>query len=219
MPTILFDAFTSSEDDGILQRRAVMRQEIHEMVEAVRGLGIRLTGDPAPKCVRLTDPTNFAEKLERLQRALESVDASGAMSEGDGPAAPAPSDDPIRLKDALDKLIRLFQVKGGNLDEADAIVRDSLGLEASEDEAKRKKEHGTLPAFAPARMKRKKGFRPRLNLYPDRPGEASLNDLRKIVFDLGGTRAILGDTVPKNELAFARMQRRMPPPPPRGMQP
>lgn len=188
-----------------------MNQHVHELVEAVRSLGIFLTGRPAPKCVRVADPTNFAEKLERVQRALEALDASGSLSEGSG--APEPKNDPAKLKDALDKLIRLLQVKGGNLEEADAIVRESLGLD-SDEEARQKKEFSTLPAFAPSRLKRKSGYRPRVNLFPARPGEASLNDLRKIVFELETTRTFLGDTVPRNEHTFNRMMRKMPPPPP-----
>lgn len=193
-----------------------MKREFHELVEAVRALGIRLTGDPAPKCVRVVDPGNFAQKLEQVQRALEALDSSGALAGDAAPEAPQPKDDPKKLKEALDKVLRIYQLIGGNLEDVDAIVRETLALGPPEEEAKRSKEHSTLPAFAPARLKRKKGYRPRLNMYPDRPGEASFNDLRKIVYDLESTKAILGDTAPKNELSFQRMQRKRLPPPPHG---
>jgi len=187
-----------------------MKKEVHDLVEAVRGLGLILTGKPAPKCVRITgDPTDFAERLERVQLALDALDASGALAEGSEP--PAPRDDPEKLRIALDRVIRLYQVRGGNLDDLDAIVRDSLGLDPSDEEARRKKEHATLPAFAPSQLKRKKkGYRLRLSLYPDRPGEASLNDLRKIAFDVETTRASLGATAPNSEVAHSRVMRKPP---------
>lgn len=192
-----------------------MKREFLELVEAVRSLGIRLTGKPAPKCVRLADPPNFVQRLEDVQRALEALDASGALAGDHEIPAPEPKDDPKRLREALDKVMRLYQIAGGNLQDLDQVVRASLGLGPAEEEAKKGKEHNTLPAFAPARLKRKKGYRPRLNVYPDRPGEASFNDLRKIVYDLNSTSAILGATVPKNEQAFRRMQeKKFPDPPP-----
>lgn len=191
-----------------------MKKEVHDLVEAVRGLGLVLTGKPAPKCVRITgDPTDFAGRLERVQLALEALDASGSLAEGSEP--PSPRDDPERLREALDRVIRLYQVRGGNLDDLDAIVRDSLGLEPGEEEARRKKEHATLPAFAPSRLKRRRGgYKLRLNLFPDRPGEASLNDLRRIAFDVDRTRASLGASAPNSEVAHARVMRKVPPPPP-----
>lgn len=192
-----------------------MKKEVHDLVEAVRGLGLTLTGRPAPKCVRLSgDPSNFAERLEQVQLSLEALDASGAL--GSATDNPEPRDDPAKLREALDRVIRLYQVRGGNLDDLDAVVRDALDLESADEDAKRKKEHATLPAFAPTRLKRKKGYRLRLSLYPDRPGEASLNDMRKIVFDLETTMNSLGATAPKAIPQQARLIRRTPPAPPPG---
>jgi len=190
-----------------------MKREVLNLVDAARNLGIRLTGRPAPKCVRIPDPANFAEKLEELQRALEALDASGALAGDLESPSPEAKDDPRKLREALDRVMRMYQMQGGNLEDLNEVVRDALDL-APEEEGKKRKEHNTLPAFAPARLKRKKGYRPRLNVYPDRPGEASLNDLRKIVHEIENTERILGDTRPRNEMSFQRMQARKPLPPP-----
>lgn len=192
-----------------------MNKEAHALVDAVRGLGIVRTGRPAPRCVRITgDATELASRLDRVQEALEALDAAGGLGQADAP--PSPAHDPARLRAALDGLIRLCQVKGTGLGEVDAIVRSALGLDEGDEPAKRKKEHRTLPAFAPDRLKkRRKGYKMRTSILPDRPGEASLEDIRKIVGELDHTMAVAGATVPNSERAFGRMMERKFPPPAR----
>ncbi len=93
-----------------------MRKEIFELIEAVRNLELVLTGKPAPKCVISKHQSNvFVEKLEALQLALEAADKSGAISMEI--EEPQPKDNPEKLRLALDGLMRLYQLKGGNLDE------------------------------------------------------------------------------------------------------
>jgi len=189
-----------------------MKKEVHDLVEAVRGLGIKLTGDPAPRCVRISgDARDFAERLERVQRALEALDAAEAASSD--AEAPGMANDPGALRKALDGLLRLIQVKGMALEEADAIVRDALGLQEAETKKK-----GTLPAFKPSKLKRKRGYYSvRLKMFPERPGEVKIDDLKKIVHELGATESILGSTMARNEASFERSVRKLSVPPVPGM--
>lgn len=173
-----------------------MKKEIHDLIEAVRALGIELTGKPAPKCIRILGDTGaFAEKLKGVQEALEAVDASGGTSEGKEIEGPEGVNDPVKLRAAIDGLLRFVQIKGDFLAEADAIVRDALSL-ANGDEKKAK---GGLPTFTPGRGKKKRPgtYKPRLNVFPERPGEASLNDLKKIVHEISVTESLLGSTIAK----------------------
>lgn len=181
-----------------------MKKEVHDLIEAVRALGIQLTGKPAPKCIRISgDTSDFAEKLRVVQEALEVLDASGAASEGKDFDGPEGVNDPVKLRAAIDGLLRFVQVKGDNFNEADAIVRDALNLEQGE----KKKAQGGLPTFTPARGKKRKGtYKPRLNVFPERPGEASLNDLKKIVHEISVTESLLGSTIAKPVRAAERSQ-------------
>lgn len=167
-----------------------MRPEVYELIDAVRNLGLELTDRDPPKCVRIKgDPSDFWQRLERLQRALEAVDSEGALdAEG---AALEPRNDPEKLKAALDGVMRLFQLQGGNLQEAIDIVRDKMGLDGAE---KKKKAYITLPFFAPASLKRKKKYKPRLKLLPKRPEDVSFDDLRRMAFEVSVTETLLGDT-------------------------
>lgn len=167
-----------------------MRQEIFDLIDAVRGLGLELTDRDPPKCVRIKgDPADFWQRLERVQRALEDVDASGSLA--DGSDAPEPKNDPEKLRAALDGVMRLFQLQGGNLQEAIDIVREKMGLEEGE---KKKKGYNTLPFFAPDRIRKKSRYRPRLKLLPERPEDVSFDDLRKMAFEVSVTEALVGST-------------------------
>lgn len=184
-----------------------MQKEVHDLVQSVRGLGVELTGKPAPKCIKISGDTgDFAERLRDVQIALEAFDAATA-SGTDMDAKPEAVNDPQKLRKALDGLLRFIQTKGLNIAECDDIVRNALELEDA-DEAKKSK--STLPSFVPSKLKKRRGsFKPRVNIYPDRPGEASLSDLRKIVHELSVTESILGHTMAKPEASFERMQRKM----------
>lgn len=178
-----------------------MRVELHDLVEAARSLGLRLTGRPAPNCIKVSgDTSDFAARLAVLQEALERVDASGALSEGGGPDAPAPEGEADRLKTALDRLLRFVQVKGVDMAEAVDIVADALGVEGG----KKSSAFVTLPKFAPKGWKKKKSFKPRLKLLPDRPGDVSLGELRKIAFEAEMTTNSLGSAIGKESARAAR---------------
>jgi|HigsolmetaAR206D_1030411.scaffolds.fasta_scaffold01648_7 hypothetical protein len=163
-----------------------MRPEIHELIEAVRALDLRLTGKPSPRCIRIGgDPADFPRRLADLQEKLERVDASGALAE----EASAPASDEIaKYKKALDGLLRFIQVGNVDMETAVDIVAEALGVEA----AKRQKAYETLPAFAPKGWKRKKRFSPRLRLLPDQPGDVSLSLLRSLAFEADMTAAMMG---------------------------
>jgi hypothetical protein len=167
-----------------------MRQEIYDLIDAVRGLGLELTDRDPPKCVRIKgDTSDFWQRLERVQRALEEVDSSGSLN--DGADAPEPRNDPEKLRAALDGVMRLFQLQGGNLQEAIDIVREKMGVEEGE---KKRKGYVTLPFFAPDRIRKKSRYRPRLKLLPERPEDVTFDDLRKMAFEVSVTEALVGST-------------------------
>jgi len=178
-----------------------MSPEIIDLVEAVRALGIRLTGKPSPGCIRIGgDPKDFPLRLASLQERLEAVDASGALADDEGPAAPRPSDgEAERLRRALDGLLRYIQVKGVDMDAAVDIVSDALGVDVQQ---KKEKAYETLPRFAPRGVKRRKGFSPRLRLMPDLPSDVSIGSLRRIAGEANMTATMMGS-------GFAQESRRM----------
>ena len=50
-----------------------MRQEAYDLVEAVRSLGVEITGVPGPKAIRIaTDADTFWSRLLVVRRALEA---------------------------------------------------------------------------------------------------------------------------------------------------
>lgn len=165
-----------------------MRQEVYDLIDAVRALELELTPD-GDRPVRIAgDKREFLFKLEQLQMALEAFDSAEAHSEGED--APEPHNDPRRLKEALDGVMRLFQLAGGNLQDAVDIVQAKLGVEAE----KKKKGYETLPFFAPDRMRRRSRYKPRLRLLPERPEDVTFDDLRKMAFEVGVTEKMVGDT-------------------------
>lgn len=187
----MFDAFIIKGND-FTNGDIVMNKEFYELVDAVRGLGVERTGNPAPRCVKITgDPRDFSERLERLQLSLEAFDAAGS-SKSDGIS------DPAALRKAIDGLLKLIQVKGVSMTEADMIVRNALSLDGEE----KKKAKGSIPAFKPPKLKKKRGYYSlRLKVLPDRPGSAKIEDLIKIVHELDATASVLGATVPKEKIS------------------
>lgn len=176
-----------------------MRPEIVDLIEAVRALGLRRTGKAGTRSVRISgDPKDFAELLATLQEKLELVDASGALADDDGPAAPRP-DEIDRHRKALDGLLRFIQVRGLDLEAATDIVADALGVAGA---AKSGKAFEILPKFAPKGWKKKKRLNPTLSLIPERPGDASLDDLRRIAFSVEATAGWMGS-------GFAKESRRL----------
>ncbi|WP_327211024.1 hypothetical protein [Rhizobium leguminosarum] len=165
-----------------------MRQEVYDLIDAVRALGLELTPEE-DRPVRVTgDRSEFPFRLEQLQMALEAFDSAEAHSDGDD--VPEPHNDPKRLKEALDGVMRLLQLAGGNLQDAVDIVQTKLGVESE----KKKKGYETLPFFAPDRIRRRSRYKPRLRLLPERPEDVTFDDLRKMAFEVGVTEKMVGDT-------------------------
>lgn len=169
-----------------------MKQEVHNLIQAVRDLNLELTGEPSPNCVRITDNRNvFASKLEVLQRALEVADKADALSSD--VSVPHPSNNPDKLKLALDGLMRLYQLKGGNLQEASDLIQAALGL--TNEKQSNEATYETLPNFAASRIKRKRSRKYRLSLVPDEHQTVTFNSLRKMHFEVLDSQALLGHTV------------------------
>lgn len=167
----IFDLFNVTRHYFMVEKRVgKMKKEIHELIDSVRALGIELTDKPSPKCIRISgEIADFADRLRRVQVALEAVDAAGSKSV-DNEAGLEGVNDPVKLRSAIDGLIRFIQVKGDYLTEADAIVRSALGLT----EGQHDKSKGSLPSLTPSKMKKKRTYRPRLNIYPERPVKLAL---------------------------------------------
>lgn len=172
-----------------------MRQEAYDLIDAVRALGVEITGVPGPKALRIaTDADTFWSRLVLVKRALDAFDRAGGTSvDLDAP----PPDE--KMKRALDAILRLYELQGGNLAEAYNVVQEALGVEpeaGSEQKAeKKKKGYVTLPVFAPNGIKKKSAYKPRINLIPEMPGSVDMDGLRRLGFDVSYVEAISGATL------------------------
>lgn len=192
----MFDLFIRLPKNRLGYGVSSMRQEAYDLIEAVRSLGIEITGVPGPKSFRIAnDPDTFWTRIVQVKRALDNFDRAGGSSMDF--QAPPPNDE--KLKKALDAILRLYELQGGNMEEAAAVIRDTLELEAmvSEEEkkAKKKKEYVSLPAFAPNGIKKKSTYKPRISLIPDMPGSVDMDGLRRLGFDVSYVEAISGATL------------------------
>ncbi|MCS4089813.1 hypothetical protein [Rhizobium sp. BK176] len=170
-----------------------MRQEAYDLIEAVRSLGIELNAAPGPKALKIsTDADTFWARLVVVKRALDAFDRAGGT--GIDVDAPAPDD---KLKKALDAVLRLYELQGGNMEQVFTVVQEALEVEpVREDKAeKKKKGYVTLPVFAPNGIKKKATYSPRISLIPPMPGSVSLDDLRRLGFDVSYVEAISGNTL------------------------
>lgn len=169
-----------------------MKQVVHDLIQAVRDLGLELTDKEPPKCIRITgDPSEFWSRLRDLQLALHALDRDGAASSD--VETPQPQDNPEKLKMALDGLMRLFQIQGGNLSEATEVIQSALGVEEKEND--KRNTFDTLPNFAPEKLKRRRGYKFRFNLMPEKNSEITFDKLRKMNFEVMQARRLLGSTV------------------------
>lgn len=169
-----------------------MKQVVHDLIQAVRNLGLEVTDEPPPKCVRVSiTSTEFWTRMRELQLALEAVDRDG-MSKLDV-EAPHPKDNPEKLRLALDGLMRLYQVKGGNLEEATEVIQNALGL-TEEKQQDNRNTFEILPNFAPSKLKRARRYKPRFNLVPEKHSAVSFNSLRKMNFEVLHAQQVLGAT-------------------------
>lgn len=172
-----------------------MRQEAYDLVEAVRSLGVEITGVPGPKALRIaTDADTFWSRLVFVKRALDAFDrAGGTSADLDAP----PPDE--KFKKALDAILRLYELQGGNMEQAFNVVQEALEVEpeAAQDQKAEKKKaaYVTLPVFAPNGIKKKGTYKLRVNLIPDMPGSVSMDGLRRLGFDVSYVEAISGATL------------------------
>lgn len=169
-----------------------MRQEAYDLVEAVRSLGIELTATIGPKALKITtDAETFWSRLVLVKKALDAFDRAG----GTGIDVEAPSPDE-KLKKALDAVLRLYELQGGNMEQVASVVQEALEVEPVATKAeKKKKGYVTLPVFAPNGIKKKSTYSPRISLIPPMPGSVSMDDLRRLGFDVVYVEAISGSTL------------------------
>lgn len=171
-----------------------MRQEAYDLIEAVRSLGIEITAVPGPRSLRIaTDADTFWSRLVNVKRALDAFDRAGGASTD--LHAPPPDD---KLKKALDAVLRLYELQGGNMEQVYTVVQEALEVEPERDQKaakKKKKEYVTLPVFAPNGIKKKSTYSPRISLIPPMPGTVNLDDLRRLGFDVSYVEAISGNTL------------------------
>ena len=183
-----------------------MRPEGYDLVNSVRALGIELTDAPAPKCLKISvDPELFWMRLIDVKRSLDAFDKAGGVgSDIDVPALPQDE----KFKKALDAILRLYELQGGDMSQASNVVKDALGLEDAEtpvtgvdndskNEKKSKNNYVSLPVFAPNNIKKKKKYKPRINLLTDNPGTVSMSGLKRLGFDVTYVEAISGETMQK----------------------
>jgi hypothetical protein len=181
-----------------------MRQEAYDLIEAVRSLGIELNAAPGPKALRIsTDADTFWSRLVTVKRALDAFDRAGSTSVDID--APAPDD---KLKKALDAVLRLYELQGGNMEQVYTVVQEALEVEPAYEAKAEKKKKGyvTLPVFAPNGIKKKATYSPRISLIPPMPGSVSLDDLRRLGFDVSYVEAISGNTLAADPHERNRMQ-------------
>jgi hypothetical protein len=175
-----------------------MRPEIFDLIESVRALGIELTDAPAPKCLKITgDPNAFWAGLVTVQRSLEAVDRSGGTSTDID--TPEPSLDSDKLRRALDGVLRLYELQGGNMDQAVNVVEEALAVTSEAKTEKKGKQYAALPVFAPNGIKKKSSYSPRIRLIPEMPGSVSMAGLRSMNFDISYVEAISGATLASDE--------------------
>ena len=156
-----------------------MRREIAELVDAARGLGVRLSPTPAnAKAIRLDgDRDTFPDRLRRVAQALEAVDRAGGVANA-ADAGPDASVDAARLRLALDGVFRWMRMMGLDVTEPHAVVAAAMGVES----AATKGAYKPKPAFAGnVSLADRPGGKPKpmLKLVPE-PGEKlSIENLRR----------------------------------------
>lgn len=137
-----------------------MRKEAHALVDAVRALGLALTGKPAPRCITVGIPAaEFSVGLARVQEALEALDRSGAASE-----------DPEvveNMRKGIDGVFKWVRLQGLDTAEPLQILADALAGRASRRPAK----YEMLPKLTPF-SRRKSNWKPKLHLGSELGGRA-----------------------------------------------
>ena len=111
-----------------------MKRETAEVVEAARGLQIKLAPKPSnPKNVRIAgEKATFPDRLHRVAVALVALDKAGSRS-----LEPEGEDDfdVARLKMSLDGVFRWMRSAGIDVSEPHAVVSAALGGRARKQKA------------------------------------------------------------------------------------
>lgn len=176
---------------------AVRRREVVELVEAARGLGVRITVKPGRNQQSIVihgRREDFPAKLRRVALTLEALDAAGSAAIGGDPSAADPSMDAARLRLALDGVFRWMRSTGIDVSDPHAVVAAALGVKADKPGA------GYKPVPKYAHDGFKKGVRPKplLRLMPQ-PGEkVGMASIRQKAAQAQMVEATLGSAAPSS---------------------
>lgn len=166
-----------------------MRKDVVDLIEAVRGLALVPTGESGPKCIRIEgDPKTFPDRLLAVAKALEAVDAKGAVSASDENV------DLAKLKAAIDGVFRWIRLQGLKTDEPFDIIAQALG---GAPRSKGKK-LDTMPVFA-LTFRPKKQWKPRVSLgrrLEDEKAPVTLEEHREQAAKMGEVIGKMGAAAP-----------------------
>jgi hypothetical protein len=170
-----------------------MRREIAGLIEAARGLRLKLDPQPGdPLKVRIGGGReDFMVGLHGLAVALENLDRSGSASTDITPADD-PSLEPANLRAALDGVFRWLKATGVDITEPHAIVAEALGAKQ-----KRTAAYTPMPKFVHSAFRSRKRPGPLLNIGI-KPGEkVDIDVLRKKAQEIVLVEATLGNAAPR----------------------
>lgn len=169
------------------------RREVVELVEAARGLGVRITVKPGKTQQSIVihgRRDEFPGKLKRVAEALEAVDKSGSAAlEGEGAD---PSMDAARLRLALDGVFRWMRSTGLDVSDPHAIVAAALGAKGD----KPGRGYKPVPRFAPDGFKKDQRPKPLLKLMPQPGDKIGMNSIRQKAALAQQVEASLGAAAP-----------------------
>lgn len=167
-----------------------MRKTLIDLVETVRGLRLSFSAKGEDRRVKLgIDPTALPSHLLAIHDALQAFDADGGVAFDD-------AEESGRLRKALDATFRWIRVQGLSTDEPLDLVAEALGSKKE----RRKAAYDILPAFAPQHVRKKKGWKPRLQLPADQfHVMRSIDDHRKFAADAQQVLMRIGDVAPIDE--------------------
>jgi len=144
-----------------------MRQAIINLVEAVRGLKLSRTHQPAPHCVKIgVAARELPEQLLTVLDAFEALEREGGAGLAD--------QELDNIKAGLDGVFRWIKLQGLSTDEPLAIMAQALGAQGK----KKPKSFPLLPSFTPGFTKRK-SWKPKLSIAPGFSGAKTLDSMEE----------------------------------------
>jgi hypothetical protein len=178
-----------------------MKKEVVELIEAARGLEIRLSPDSERPVNVGGDRESFPHRLKRVALALEAVDKTGSealeLEDGD------PSMDVARLRVALDGVFRWMRSSGVDVSEPYKVVANALGVASGEPEQQKTSGKGyrPIPKFAHSGFGKKKSGSNgvggvKVRLAPKLDEKTSLEGLKGRNRQMEGIETTLGDAAP-----------------------